>query len=61
MATSKKPKIVTKVTIGIPYEVGTTEYENFMDTIGEMNRDNSYEYTIEVCKLIESKLYNQGD
>lgn len=50
----KKPKIKTKVIIGIPYEIGTVEYANFMSTIGEMNRDNFYEYTIEVKKCSKS-------
>lgn len=49
-----KPKIKTLVTIGIPYEIGTNEYENFMYAIGEMNRDNSYEYTITVKKCSKS-------
>lgn len=50
MATSKKETIKTLVTIGIPYEIGSSEYENFMDSIGEMNRDNFYQYTVEVKK-----------
>lgn len=50
-------KKVTKIIIEIPYEIGTSEFDNLMDTLGEMNRDNFFEYTIkaEAIKTIIAK------
>ena len=46
---------MVKVLIETPYSLTDIEHGNFMDMLGEMNRDNSYEYKIYICRPINDK------
>jgi len=49
----KQERMQTKVVISTPYPKDSSEFANFMGSIGEMNRDNFFEYIIKVCDTCE--------
>lgn len=49
-----RKNVTAKIVIGVPYNVGDTEFENLIASLGDMNRDNFFQYTVDVCKECEN-------
>jgi len=50
---TKKLKMKTKIIIETPFEEDTHHFQNLLGSLGEMNRDNFFQYRIKICKKCE--------